>query len=134
MIYIKKDSEGLIISFTYMENRAGTEELNLDPQAEIDFTLNFAPRKFKIVDGKLTEATPAEQINHDNKPSDLEVVQQTLGTLAKQVVDLSISKSTLTQADSVLAQQIVQLTDQNKKLQQAVATLVVQVVQAKGGK
>lgn len=91
---------------------------------EPDFS-KFPPLKWTGENWSYGEPPKSETI--------VDKTQQALGSLAKQVVDLSISKSTLTQADSVLAQQIVQLTDQNKKLQQAVATLAAQVVQGKGG-
>ncbi len=105
---------------------AGTSEVKTERSTEV----NPFDETGLTVTGNYFD--PEKQVWYD-KPQPIDTKQQTLSTLAKQVVDLSVSKSTLTQADSALLQQLDELTDQNKKLQQAVATLAVQVVQGKGG-
>lgn len=69
---------------------------------------------------------PEKQVWYD-KPQPVDTTQQTLGTLAKQVADLSVTKETSTKAEGALAKQVAQLSVQLSTTQQALGQIAVQL-------
>lgn len=103
---LKIDEDNRVLNFSFGDDFAGGVDVQLDPDVEQEFIYGFRPNKYIFKDGKLVEDMNFHANIIQSQTTVDSTTQLALGTISKQVANLTKENTELQQSLGALALQL----------------------------